>query len=112
MNNEELIFSKCANSLDRQRNHMVVLVFCMENVDNDLVKSKYIICPKCKEPINLKIDNYITLTNCGNNTDCFKNLILDKNLSSSNKNLFNDLIGKIYGDSQNSFYIITIKTQI
>ena len=69
---------------------------------------KYIINLIIVEKRNLKIDNYITLTNCGNNTDCFKNLILDKNLSSSNKNLFNDLIGKIYGDSQNSFYIIII----
>ena len=69
---------------------------------------KYLINLMITEKKNLKIDKYISLTNCGNNTECFKNIISDKNLSTTNKNLFNDLIGKIYDDSQNSFYIIII----
>ena len=67
---------------------------------------KYLINLIISEKRNLKIDKYITLTNCGNDTDCFNNIIRDNNLSVSNKNLFNDLIDNIYEDGQNSFYII------
>ena len=57
---------------------------------------------------DLKIDKYITLTNCGNDTDCFQSLIRDENLSITNKGLFDSLTNNIYKDGQNSFYIIII----
>ena len=86
---ENLTFIRCANSLDRQRNHMVVLVFCMENVDNDLVKSKYIICPKCKENAFISIKNFrISITGCksGHKTEDLdlKEFIETQNIDESN----------------------------
>ena len=86
---ENLTFIRCANSLDRQRNQMVVLVFCMENVDNDLVKSKYIICPKCKENAFISINNFrISITGCksGHKTEDLdlKEFIETQNINESN----------------------------
>ena len=65
--NEELIFSKCANSLDRSRNYMNVLVLeCQDlNEENNLIKSNYIICPKCKEIAYISIEDFkITIYGC------------------------------------------------
>ena len=86
---ENLTFIRCANSLDRQRNQMVVLVFCMENVDNNLVKSKYIICPKCKENAFISIKNFrISITGCksGHKTEDLdlKEFIETQNINESN----------------------------
>ena len=67
---------------------------------------KYLINLIISEKRNLNIGKYITLTNCGNDTNCFNNIIRDNNLSFTDKNLFNDLISNIYDDGQNSFYII------
>lgn len=49
--NEELIFKKCTNSLDRGRNYMNVLVLEGQgsNDENNFIKSNYIISPECYE---------------------------------------------------------------
>ena len=57
---------------------------------------------------NLNIDNYIYLTNCGNDTNCFQNLIKDNNLSNSDINLFKEVIEKINYDGKKSFILIII----
>ena len=57
--NEELTFDEIANSEDKIRNKMNILVNKLEpenniqdNSDNYMIKSKNIICPQCKEDIN------------------------------------------------------------
>ena len=57
---------------------------------------------------SIKIDNYMYLTNCGNDTDCFHNIIRDNNLSRSQINLFNEIIENIYNDGEKSFIIVII----
>ena len=63
--NEELTFKETANSEDKKRNKMNVLVYEYEFFINDqkekevpdktdFIKSKNIICPECKE--NIKMD--------------------------------------------------------
>lgn len=58
--NEELNFIKCANSLDRSRNYMNVLVLESQDLDiqNSLIKSNYIICPECKETALISIEDF------------------------------------------------------
>ena len=44
--NDELVFNKCANSLDRSRNYMNVIVLESQGLNDEsvnLIKSKYII---------------------------------------------------------------------
>ena len=66
--NEELSFNKCASKLDLMNKVMSVIV--METQDSNdnktkLVKSKYIICPKCHENAFILIDNFkITIAGC------------------------------------------------
>lgn len=68
--NEELAFNKCANSLDRSRNYMNVLVIEGQGSDDEVVnllKSKYIICPKCNENANISINDFqISISGCIN----------------------------------------------
>ena len=65
------------NSTDKTKNKMNVLVVSTDSVvgNNDqkqneincIIKSKELICPKCRENILIKFDNYnITLYNCKN----------------------------------------------
>ena len=58
--NEELTFNKCANNLDRSRKkiNLIVLESQGEYDDSQMKKSKYIICPQCKEHANIYIDNF------------------------------------------------------
>ena len=66
--NEELIFKKCANSLDRSRNYMNVLVIEQQGTDDDSInyrKSDYVICPNCKENAFISINNFnISIKDC------------------------------------------------
>ena len=79
--NEELVFNKCANSLDRSRNYMNVLVIEGQSSSDEmqnLIKSNYIICPKCNENSIISIDNFkISISGCkeGHKTE---NLQLDE----------------------------------
>ena len=68
--NKKLTFIQMANSLDKARKKMSVLVYDIENKieDKTKIKSKNIICPECKEDIKMNIRNYkINLFGCKNN---------------------------------------------
>ena len=67
--NEELTCQEMMNSEDKKRNKMDILVFknAIEKEENDIIKSKDIICPKCGESIKFEIINYkIKLSECKN----------------------------------------------
>ena len=57
--NEELTFEQTLNVEDKKRNKMSVIVFEseMEVKEKDIIKSKNIICPECKENIRIKIED-------------------------------------------------------
>jgi len=73
--NEEVTFNEIANTEDKKRDKMNILV--VEDVDNHIspilnhiIKSKNIICPECKEDIKFKIEDYvINLFECKNKDD-------------------------------------------
>ena len=68
---KSLTFNEMANSLDKSRKKMNILVEKSENEDNTnekLIRAKNVICPKCYESIKLKIKDYkISLFDCKNN---------------------------------------------
>ena len=66
--NEELTFEELSNSQDKERNKMTIIVNDEQSEDfSNIGKSKYIICPKCKENIKLVIkDHKISLYDCKN----------------------------------------------
>ena len=66
---EELTFSQIINSIDKEKKNITILVYDINGKKgkNSKIKSKYIICPKCGENINIYINNYkITLYDCKN----------------------------------------------
>ena len=77
---KNLTFVKLANSFDKLRKKISILVYDKDS-ENDIIskiKSKHIICPICKELIKMKIENYkINLFDCRNNHS-FYNLPLNK----------------------------------
>ena len=87
--NEELTFNEIANSEDKKRNKMNILV--VEGVDHPIsptqehnIKSKNIICPECKEDIKSKIEDYvINLYECKNKHD-IDNIFLNEFDSTQN----------------------------
>ena len=67
--NEESTFEEVANSEDKRRNKMNVIVFEneFEVQKEEKIKSKNIICPECKENIKMDIKDYkINLYDCKN----------------------------------------------
>ena len=67
--NEELTFEETANLADKKRKKMSILVFENEIKinDKDIVKSKNVICPECKESIKMYIKGYkLNLFDCKN----------------------------------------------
>ena len=67
--NEELTFEETLNAEDKKRNKMSVLVFEseFEVKEKDIIKSKNIICPECKENMKMEIKDYkINLYDCKN----------------------------------------------
>jgi len=90
--NDELTFDEMANSEDKRRKKMSVLV--NELVQDEpspiptecIVKSKDIICPECKENIKFKIDDYnILLYECKKKHDI--DLFIDEFLNTQNINI-------------------------
>ena len=79
--NDELTFNEIANSADKNRNKMSILVVEAENSINpissqnqNIRQSKNIICPECKEDIKFNIDDYvINLFECKNKHDIDNN---------------------------------------
>jgi len=68
---KNLTFNQMANSFDKERKIMKILVIKInenQNNNNNLIRSKDIICPECGEDIKIKINNYkISLFGCKNN---------------------------------------------
>ena len=68
---KNLTFYQMANSIDKERKKMDILVINNnEEIDKNklIIKSKNIICPECGEDIRMKINNYkIDLFECKNN---------------------------------------------
>ena len=68
---EELSFNQQAKKIDRDRNQMNILVYEKNNLiknEEEKIKSKDIICPKCGENFRISIKNYkIKLYKCKNN---------------------------------------------
>ena len=68
--NEELNINKCANSLDRSKQYLNVLVLEGQSSENDInnfIKSDYIICPICNENALISIKDFkITIYGCKN----------------------------------------------
>ena len=87
--NEELTFEKQANSQDKKRKLMSILVNDVEDESikiNTLKKSRNIICPKCKENIRFYENNFkITLQNC-KNMHKIENLTINEYEKSQNIN--------------------------
>ena len=78
--NEELTFNKIANTQDRERKQMNVIVIGSEPDPEPikLIKSNNIICPECKQDIKLLIEDYnISLYECKNRHE-FDNIYFDK----------------------------------
>ena len=68
--NEELTFNETANNLDKESNHMTIVVNEIENEKekiSTLKKSKFVICPECKENARLSIEDFkLKLYECRN----------------------------------------------
>jgi len=81
--NDKLTFDEIANSEDKIRNEMNILVNELNQEEQNslqteyIIKSKEIICPECKENIKFKFEDYIiSLYECKNNHDL--DLFIDK----------------------------------
>ena len=92
IDNDELTFNEIANTGDKERNKMNVLVIESDEpiqppqVDC-IIKSNKIICPECKEDIKFGIGDYfINLFECKNKHD-IDNIFLDVFDSTQNKNI-------------------------
>ena len=78
--NEELKFEDIVNNEDKIRKKMSFIVFdnLIETKDKDIIKSKEIICPECKENIRMNINEYkINLLKCKNGHNK-ENILLDE----------------------------------
>ena len=68
--NMNLTFYEQANSIDKRRNEMNILVFSNEpviSINDGNIKSKQVICPECKENCLISFDDYkIKLHGCKN----------------------------------------------
>ena len=75
--NNDLSFNEMANSLDKKRKKMSVLVYTIDesNNKNNIVKSKYIICPICFENVRIKINDYKLNIICKNNHNKYRLLL-------------------------------------
>ena len=83
--NKELTINELIKSSDKNENKINLLVFNKEeekenldNINEGLVKSKIIICPKCHENFLIKIKDYkFSLYGCKNN-DITENILLEE----------------------------------
>ena len=89
--NEELTFEEIANREDKRRNKMNIFIYDNQTVINnkDIVKSKNIICPECKENIKMDIIDYkINLYECINGHK-IENILLNEFEETQNIDLLN-----------------------
>ena len=101
--NEELKFEEIVNNEDKIRKKMSFIVFdnLIETKDKDIIKSKEIICPECKENIRMNINEYkINLLKCKNGHNK-ENILLDEFEETQNINL-TDIICNICKNNNKS----------
>ena len=87
--NEELKFEEIANIEDKTRKKMNIIIFdnIEEIKEKEIIKSKYIICPECKENIRMNINEYkIDLFKCKNGHN-IKNILLNEFEETQNINM-------------------------
>ena len=112
--NYELTFNQQANLIDKERKKMEILVNNFEQTTifnkKNIIKSKYVICPKCQEHCRIEIKDYkINLYECKNkhkNSD----LSLDQYIDSQNISESNIICNKCNKNTKNrvsnrTFYI-------
>ena len=90
--NFNLTFFEQANQIDKQRKIISILVYDNNtlkiSINEGIISSKEVICPKCKENCLIDIKNYkIRLFNCKNGHE-FNNILLNEfyNLQNINEN--------------------------
>ena len=86
---EEKKFKKIANAEDKKRKKMTILIYddIKEIKEKEMIKSKDIICPECKENVRININEYkIDLLKCKNGHD-MKNILLNEFEETQNINL-------------------------
>ena len=100
---EEKKFEEIANSEDKLRKKMNIIVFdnLIEIKGKEIIKSKNIICPECKENIRMNINEYkINLLKCKNGHNK-ENILLDEFEETQNINL-TDIICNICKNNNKS----------
>ena len=73
--NNDLLFNQMANSIDKERKKMCVLVYDMighNNNKNNLIKSNHIVCPICFENVRIEIYDYKLNIICKNNHNKYR----------------------------------------
>ena len=113
--NGELTFLESANSEDKLRNKMSILVNKIEDdstIKKTIIKSKEIICPKCLEISKLKIKNYkVKLFDCKNNHQ-IDNIYLKEFEKTQNMDISKIVCNKCNQNKaniyQNKFYICSL----
>ena len=104
--NLESTFEQQANGIDKERNIMNILVYEKEKttvVNDGIVKSRDIICPKCGENCLIKFNNFkIKLSECKNGHQ-IDNLFLDEFDKTQNINL-NNIICNNCNKNKNKAY--------
>jgi len=79
--NEELTFKELAKLSDLEKKSMSLLVEEINSISNksNIIKSKEVICPTCKESIKIKFDNYkVILFDCKKEHYHFFDLLLNE----------------------------------
>ena len=55
-------FSQIINKIDKERNMMPIIAnqisFKVTNINQGIIKSKFLICPKCSEKVIFQIENF------------------------------------------------------
>ena len=110
--NLELTFYQQASNIDKQRKEMIILVYINESIisnNQSTIKSKEIICPKCKENCLIRFYNYqIHLYNCKNghniNNISFKDFNNSQNIN-ENEIKCNKCNNTKYKSYNKQFYI-------
>ena len=100
---EEKKFEEIANDEDKRRKKMNIIVFdnLIETKKTEIIKSKNIICPECKENIRMNINEYkINLLKCKNGHNK-ENILLDEFEETQNINL-TDIICNICKNNNKS----------
>ena len=104
---EEITLDNVLNEDDKKRGKMTLLVLSLNIINqnsNSIIKSKEIICPKCRENCKIKItDMKITLYECKNNHN-IDNILLDEYESTQTIDLNNIICGLCIKNNKNNTY--------